>query len=420
MSKLVLFFLFCCSISSANDKWVRISSPTMATMRNCCYVDPLNAWAAGDSGIIIHTSNGGANFEIQKSDVRFYINDIYFINKRLGWVIANENVFEGAVILKTTNGGANWQHEKFYDSTVYLRTIYFSDSLTGFVGGFQGAIFRTTNAGVNWQRMKVDSSEFSGFPISRFKFSSGQTGFACGGYIDIAGVIWRTTNGGDIWSAQACSPEPFYDFYVINEQNVVSVGGDFEYGVQISKTFNSGQSWSYHSLGIFGQSYSVDFRTGSEIWMALGYAQAWAVSADTGSTWTTIPTTDSTIIYSVSFADSMNGLAVGADGVILKYSHPSIVLNESINTLHDFDLNQNYPNPFNPETIIDYELRIAGYVSLKVYDVTGNEAATLVEEKLPAGKHSVKFNGEKFSSGIYFYCLNMNGNQLARKMFLIK
>ncbi|MGB3019003.1 MAG: T9SS type A sorting domain-containing protein, partial [Ignavibacteria bacterium] len=86
-----------------------------------------------------------------------------------------------------------------------------------------------------------------------------------------------------------------------------------------------------------------------------------------------------------------------------------------------FDLLQNYPNPFNPRTIINYELRIRNFVMLKVYDITGREVATLVNDIMPAGKHAVEFNANGLSSGIYFYSLNVDGKQLGvKRMALVK
>ena len=87
-----------------------------------------------------------------------------------------------------------------------------------------------------------------------------------------------------------------------------------------------------------------------------------------------------------------------------------------------FDLMQNYPNPFNPSTMIGYQLPSSGNVSLKVYDVLGVEAATLVNGYQEAGYHNAKFSiGEKNSaSGIYFYTLRMNGTQQTKKMMFVK
>lgn len=73
----------------------------------------------------------------------------------------------------------------------------------------------------------------------------------------------------------------------------------------------------------------------------------------------------------------------------------------------EFALLQNYPNPFNPFTAINYQLPIAGFVTIKVYDPLGREIAVLVNEQKSAGYHSVKFDGSHLSSGVYFYQLSV-------------
>lgn len=85
-----------------------------------------------------------------------------------------------------------------------------------------------------------------------------------------------------------------------------------------------------------------------------------------------------------------------------------------------FHLNQNYPNPFNPSTLISYELRSNGRVDLQVFNILGQEVATLVDGVESAGVHSVLFDGSKLSSGVYFYTLENGPQRVTKKMILIK
>jgi len=87
---------------------------------------------------------------------------------------------------------------------------------------------------------------------------------------------------------------------------------------------------------------------------------------------------------------------------------------------NEFGLDQNYPNPFNPSTKISWQSPIGGWQLLKVYDVLGNEIATLVDEYKPAGSYEVTFDATNLSSGMYFYLLDVQNISQVRKMILIK
>ncbi len=91
-----------------------------------------------------------------------------------------------------------------------------------------------------------------------------------------------------------------------------------------------------------------------------------------------------------------------------------------IGTPEKFSLHQNYPNPFNPTTNISYDLTNEGKVTLKIYNTSGKEIATLVNEFKTAGYHSVTFDATGISSGVYYYKLEGNGFSKVMKMILVK
>ncbi len=85
-----------------------------------------------------------------------------------------------------------------------------------------------------------------------------------------------------------------------------------------------------------------------------------------------------------------------------------------------FCLKQNYPNPFSTMTTIEYSITEAGFVKLAVYDISGREIMTLVEENKPPGRHTVSFEASDLSPGIYFYRLETGGNNIQKKMILVR
>jgi N-acetylneuraminic acid mutarotase len=86
----------------------------------------------------------------------------------------------------------------------------------------------------------------------------------------------------------------------------------------------------------------------------------------------------------------------------------------------EFNLEQNYPNPFNPSTSIQYAISNRQFVSLKVYDVLGNEIETLIKEEKPAGTYEVNWNAANLPSGVYFYQLRAEDFISTKKMILLK
>ncbi len=95
-------------------------------------------------------------------------------------------------------------------------------------------------------------------------------------------------------------------------------------------------------------------------------------------------------------------------------------VNNQPNVAGTFKLDQNYPNPFNPSTVISFTIPKAGHVSLTVYNVLGEEVATLMNGMKPAQTYDVKFDGANLASGIYFYTLRFEDQVLSRKMVLVK
>ncbi len=124
-----------------------------------------------------------------------------------------------------------------------------------------------------------------------------------------------------------------------------------------------------------------------------------------------------------SDSDKAIGSGLQIDNVVVYSPLPVSVKDDNSNNLSStFKLEQNYPNPFNPSTVISYQLPVKGDVSLKIYDILGNEIATLVNEFKTAGKHQVKFDAGKYglSSGIYFFQLKAGNFVQTKKLVLQK
>ncbi|MBK8383913.1 MAG: T9SS type A sorting domain-containing protein [Ignavibacteria bacterium] len=87
---------------------------------------------------------------------------------------------------------------------------------------------------------------------------------------------------------------------------------------------------------------------------------------------------------------------------------------------NSFDMSQNYPNPFNPSTKINYDLPVDGNVSIVLYDLTGRQVASIVNEVKTAGYYTVSFNASNLASGMYFYRISASNFVSTKKMVLVK
>jgi hypothetical protein len=85
-----------------------------------------------------------------------------------------------------------------------------------------------------------------------------------------------------------------------------------------------------------------------------------------------------------------------------------------------FEISAVYPNPFNPIATIDYSIPKESYLTVKIYDVVGNEVATLVDDVQFEGSYSIQWDAKDYSSGIYFVRFNALGKTNVRKLMLMK
>ncbi|MBN2572270.1 MAG: T9SS type A sorting domain-containing protein [Ignavibacteriales bacterium] len=105
---------------------------------------------------------------------------------------------------------------------------------------------------------------------------------------------------------------------------------------------------------------------------------------------------------------------------VQKFTKPSGIEQDKNILPTGYNLSQNYPNPFNPSTQITFAIPEAGMVTLKVYNMLGQEVATLVNEQLNAGQFTSTFSAANLASGTYIYELRVNDVRLANKMLLLK
>lgn len=129
-------------------------------------------------------------------------------------------------------------------------------------------------------------------------------------------------------------------------------------------------------------------------------------------------TTNKRYYFSVTCYDFDGNESWFSDSVSAFISNP--VYSEELENVHQYELYHNYPNPFNPTTIIKYAIPELKFVTLRVFDVLGNEIAVLVNEEKSTGNYKIEFDATSLPSGIYFYRIQAGDFIQTRKMVLMK
>lgn len=406
------------SISCANSQtsWTRQTSGTTETLHSVSFSDAITGWAAGNNGIVLNTSNGGAVWNSQNPGITTNLNSIHFINSSTGWVAGALGIIE-----RTTNGGISWNIQQSGFPNLTLYSVYFTNSLSGFAVGFETdlgpAVAKTTNGGVLWIKLNYDLPAANTFNSVHFPSSSS------GWIVTGGGRIYNTANGFILIPQVSGVTSALSSVFFTDNFNGYITGA----GGVILRTFN-GSTWFQVQTGVSADLNSVFFPVPSTGWTA-GGAGTILKTSNSGVNWSAQNSGTTQKLRSIVFANSLTGWAVGDSGVIVNTTSGGTLtgINQVSNSVPlKHNLFQNYPNPFNPSTKIifdvpqDQKKTNESVVKLVVYDVTGREVTTLVNEQLSPGKYEVNFNAAKYSSGVYYYRLSAQDFSEVKKMVLTK
>jgi hypothetical protein len=143
-----------------------------------------------------------------------------------------------------------------------------------------------------------------------------------------------------------------------------------------------------------------------------------AADAENSATGSRYEWTDAGLMNNQTYHYDLIAVDISGEQSLLASSEATPVSSSA--TVRSFSLRQNYPNPFNPETTIEFDLLESGFVTLRVFNLTGQSVATLAECQFGAGYHAIQFDATLLPTGVYIYRLESKGSIAQRKMILLR
>lgn len=325
-------------------------------------------------------------------------------------------------------------------TAVWKDTVYNLGRVTGFFvpkifpDGNNGALYvwQDDRNSVNLQSSYVQHYSSSGtrlFPLNGSEGSSepGYNKFDAWASYMISGnetyLVWKQANS--LQSQFAIYGQRFSPagarLWTDNAKEFIPYGSN-SFINQVCYSFDTNTVVAFNE-GIFGSINNLQksFITGKSGVMGWG-STVKNISSIISEKSKTVAAMDNQGMTKIVWSDGRNGAAdiyaqninisgqLGITGVFINNNNQPV----------KFLLSQNFPNPFNPVTVISYRIAAGSFVSLKVFDILGNNIAELINEKQSPGSYVVNFDGSNMPSGIYFYTLNAGSFKETKRMLLIK
>jgi photosystem II stability/assembly factor-like uncharacterized protein len=350
-------------------------------------------------------------------------------------MLAASNFTLSPQVMYSVNEGANWTSVNFalsgFSGVMVHRVVADPvDANTFYIARASyttGQVIKTTNLGTNWTNISGDLPAITVSDIFIDPLNASNI------YVGNDFGVYLSTNGGVNYS-KLSNGMPFvpvldFSYYSFNGTRFLRAASHGRGIFELNLDAPLPVQLASFSSGVAGRDVRLNWSTSQELNNAGFEVQRAGIRQEATGNWERIGyvegkgTTNEQTNY--SFVDKKLGAGkykYRLKQVDVNGNFEYFVLNGEVvvGVPERFSLGQNYPNPFNPVTSISYELPDAGDVVLKVFDVTGREVRTVVNERMPAGYHTVKFDARELSSGVYFYRLSVGVVSAVKRMVVVK
>lgn len=354
---------------------------------------------------IIRTTNNGVNWNRISSGLPSQ--NIVSVHCNSNGVLLATTHLNG--VFRSTNFGLNWGQVN--SSRIGLYTSK-GDTIFGTDGYWCSGIYRSFNGGVNWTQVNNGVNTCAnGITIA----SNGIVYVATG-----VNGVYRSTNYGNNWQSSN-SGISSTDIITVHVSSIGLIfAGTASSGIY--KSTNDGLTWVSVSNGLPSNHISTIVTNSlGHIFIGVNPGGIFRSTND-GLNWVLISNQVVDAIPGITkLLISNSGYLYSITNYIYRSNSPVTVVESISNEIpKKYQLGQNYPNPFNPNTRIDFSLPVDEKVTIKIYNISGEEVAVLADNFYNAGIYSVFWKPESVSSGVYFYKLETENFKETKKMIIVK
>lgn len=330
----------------------------------------------------------------------------------------------GTGIFKSTDYGITWSQKYYTSGEIPTLSVDFTHPgvawATKWSGG--GGLLKSTDYGETW----ILQTGFTGISMWGVNVQPSDGNVIIANSYSTPPGSWRTTNGGVSWTAINI-PSQGYQVASVDSMIQFAAQGDGFYKLDAPwfvpvelVSFNVSLinndvllSWTTASE-LNNQGFEIEQSLDNQNFSRIGFVPGFGSSTELRS-------------YSFRISDAPSGVQyyrlkqIDFNGTFTHYNSVEV----DVPVVQEFALYQNHPNPFNPSTTISFSLPVESNVSIKLFNMLGQEVAQATNSEFQAGNHKIEFNAQNLSSGVYIYTLEakgVNGKNFSstKKMILLK
>jgi hypothetical protein len=401
-----ILILITITFNPLTAQWVQTNIPYRGDLVSSLVLIDTILFAGTDAGVFLSKDNGEtwtiADSGLTNTDV-------------MSLVVKGKNIFAGTYdgVFHSTDNGTSWTAANSgLENTIIRSLVVCGNNL---YAGIWGGVFLSTNNGKNWTDISSDltNQDVWSLAIVGTYLFAGTTG----------GLFYTNVNSSGWIKVNLDQTNQNVTCLAVMDTNLFA--GIFGAGVFLSSDY--GKSWTAVESGLTGYYMCSFVVNGINLFIGTNNGGVF-LSVDKGINWTNVNTEEmfttgvSALTSNDTFLFVGTGTGTSRSGVWRRsLSEMATAVNASPTELpSEFRLEQNYPNPFNPSTTIEFDIPTSGFVSLKVFNIMGQEVATLLNKELQSGNHKVEWKPENLSSGLYFYKLQTKGYQETKKLIFMK